>query len=788
MAFTATGLGVQSSAGPASSLVVSSVSAVVGAVLVVSVAAANSGTSGAAVTATCTDSAGNTYTKRVETNNTAGVSDDGITLFVFTTVVTSALSSGSVTVSFSPSSAQGCAMTVRRYIPGTGRTASFVSAGAGSTGNGTTPSITSGSIATGEMIIGFLATEANGTVTDDADTTNGSWSAKYEQGVSGAKIASQDKTVSASAAQTFNPTLSGAADYATNYIIISDVGTPGEIYWEPLPTNSTTSSAASLALTSVSAPVGSVLYVAVSANNSGTNGAACTTTCADDSAESGTANTWTQQTQVNNDPGAADAGITLTIFTSILTRALVADTITVSFSPNTTCVTITGEKGILDSGTASVVTVGAGATGTGTTPSITSGSITSGDIIIGAVAAETNGSITADADTSDGTWSTQISVTADTGTAGTSTRLVTQRKKVTATATQTYNPTIGVSRDWATNYIVVRGASTAKTIATDAGSYAVTGTDANLEFGRRAGAAAGSYAVTGTAATLRRGFPVLAAAGSYAVTGQTASFLRTWRVSAASGSYSISGQAATLSKSGATYSLTAAAGSYLVSGQVAALYRTVDVVGASGSYVVTGTDATLTIDATNPVLGAGAGSYSVGGQAASLKLGRRIAANSNSYAVSGQAAGFRWTRAVVADAGSYSVAGSDATLSASGEVSQSFTSAGRRSGTSYAYRTLTEIRRDKLRELKRIAKRAQKKVEQALEAPSEASEFSGLRSLVQTQVADSVPARAPWVTPAMLESMVASIVQYQRSEMERAYQLRLEQEDEEDIEILLLVA
>ncbi len=224
MAFTLSNLRTQTSTGPASSLAAATVTASVGDLLVVAVAAANSGSSGAAVTATCADSAGNTYTKRIETNNTAGVADDGITLFVFTTVLTVALSSGTVTVSFSPDCAQGCAMLVKRYRPASGEIASFVGVGAGATGSSATPSITATSVNNGDMIVGAIAEEAATTITDDTDTSNGSWSAKYEasvgSGATAAHVLIQDKAVSATAGQTFNPTTSAAHDFAINYLII----------------------------------------------------------------------------------------------------------------------------------------------------------------------------------------------------------------------------------------------------------------------------------------------------------------------------------------------------------------------------------------------------------------------------------------------------------------------------------------------------------------------------------------------------------------------------------------
>jgi hypothetical protein len=90
--------------------------------------------------------------------------------------------------------------------------------------------------------------------------------------------------------------------------------------------------------------------------------------------------------------------------------------------------------------------------GTAANPTHTTGSITSGDIVIAALGIEASAAITADTDTSNGTWS---SAQAATGGATTSAQQIhTQYKVVTGTATQTYNVTIGAN-DWALSCVVL---------------------------------------------------------------------------------------------------------------------------------------------------------------------------------------------------------------------------------------------------------------------------------------------------------------------------------------------
>lgn len=248
------------------------------------------------------------------------------------------------------------------------------------------------------------------------------------------------------------------------------------------------------------------------------------------------------------------------------------------------------------------------------------------------------------------------------------------------------------------------------TMTADAGSYAVTGTAASLEFGGVVAADAASYTVTGTAANLEHHSVVNAEAGTYTVTGADAGLTAAVSMAADGASYTVTGASASLeygpaidAEAGAytvtgadvtlTYSagydLAADAGSYTITGTDANFDLIVlgdpgvytitgsdatltytaghDITADAGSYTVTGSDATLTYGASYSVA-ADAGSYAVTGSDASLKLGAAIDAGAGSYTVTGADASLLASLVMAANGGAYTVTGADATLTVSGEV------------------------------------------------------------------------------------------------------------------------
>ena len=193
--------------------------------------------------------------------------------------------------------------------------------------------------------------------------------------------------------------------------------------------------------------VGDMVVIAIASDNAGSSGsAACITTA------SGTGfGSFTKRNNVVYDNGAAAAGAEIAYFWAICsTDRASTDTVTINFSPNTTskcCLvwnvhsTDAAQYPHTAIGNGSVS--GAGAT-TGT-PTLTSGAtnVGVGAVTFGAISAETNATVTLDGDTTNGSWSAQLTQVANTGTVATSMRAAGQYKIQTTTdSQQTYNPTL----------------------------------------------------------------------------------------------------------------------------------------------------------------------------------------------------------------------------------------------------------------------------------------------------------------------------------------------------------
>lgn len=228
MAVTWTSLGTFSDPGPSGSVILSNVSAPIGAFLWVAIAIANSGSSGVAVSTTSSDNAtggSNTWVQATKINRTPGsVANDGVTMAIFYSILVRALVSKTITVALSPSSGQGVTIVGEKAEPDAGEVPSFIGAGAGASGASNAPSITTGSLAVDDVVIGVLGIFSNATVTGDADTTNGSWSSQIgvtNLGANFRQVRAQRKTVTGAGTQTYNPTIGSSQQYAMNYITMN---------------------------------------------------------------------------------------------------------------------------------------------------------------------------------------------------------------------------------------------------------------------------------------------------------------------------------------------------------------------------------------------------------------------------------------------------------------------------------------------------------------------------------------------------------------------------------------
>jgi hypothetical protein len=163
-------------------------------------------------------------------------------------------------------------------------------------------------------------------------------------------------------------------------------------------------------------------------------------------------NTWTLQQNALIDPGAASAGQAGAIFTTPQDGGALTTgtTITVTFDTATTAKTWTMKEITAASGKMpSYVTGNVGTSGTGTTsPTITTGTIPVGDVVIGSLFLEagTTESITADADSTNGSWSTQQTAQIGSTTSG-SCNASQGKVQTTTPSTQTYNPTLSILGD-----------------------------------------------------------------------------------------------------------------------------------------------------------------------------------------------------------------------------------------------------------------------------------------------------------------------------------------------------
>jgi hypothetical protein len=195
-------------------------------------------------------------------------------------------------------------------------------------------------------------------------------------------------------------------------------------------------------------------------------------------------------------------------------------------------------------------------------------------------------------------------------------------------------------------------------IAADPAAYAVSGAAVDLELGREVIADPGSYSVAGSAADLEYGREVVADPAAYAVAGQDASLEYGFRIAADPASYAVTGADVTLTYL-AVAKIAADPGSYAVTGTDVALEYGFRVAADPGAYAVTG--ALVDLELGRRVV-ADPAAYAVTGADVALEYGRRIAADAGAYAVSGADVALRSTRVVVIDAGAYVVAGSDVSL------------------------------------------------------------------------------------------------------------------------------
>lgn len=256
-------------------------------------------------------------------------------------------------------------------------------------------------------------------------------------------------------------------------------------------TNGTGSSTAGVAATAtITASVGDTLIV-VAGSDDRASAEAMSATAVTDSA----GNTWSRLGSSQDTDATANSNCALAIYGTTVTNALTGGTVTL-----TPVSTVPVKDFTLYRFTGLSLTIrglNSGA-GTGTTPAaLATSAPLNGDLVIAAIATEgpTSDSFTGDSDTTNGSWS---AVATDGTTGGTATGNIairSQYKIVNADGTQTFNKTLGTSRDYQ-QLIICLAPTPPPTAAGSPPRYVATyGYRTSVGVGRATASVVDSYAI-----------------------------------------------------------------------------------------------------------------------------------------------------------------------------------------------------------------------------------------------------------------------------------------------------
>jgi hypothetical protein len=206
--------------------------------LVAIVACSNDGHNGISPFSALSDSGSNTWTTRAHATYDPGAAGDGCTIVVGTAIVTNALTSGTVTATFSVETDQS-AIQVYRVRPGTGETVSFVTSGTAGGSNATAHKTSTISVTSGDIMFGVASVETDESLTGDSDTSNGSWSAVVnttaDAGTDDDSITcvSQYKITTGTGNQQWEGTSATARDSRTAHVVLRSSVQPDSIEADP---------------------------------------------------------------------------------------------------------------------------------------------------------------------------------------------------------------------------------------------------------------------------------------------------------------------------------------------------------------------------------------------------------------------------------------------------------------------------------------------------------------------------------------------------------------------------
>jgi hypothetical protein len=163
-----------------------------------------------------TDSLGNIWTViDSQTNSAGGVANDGVTLMTFYCYPKRGLTTAdTITITYTVTTVAR-AWTLTEVTCAAGKYVLNIGNGGNATGNSTAPSASNpGANVIGDIVMGCAGGQDNNAITADSDVTGGSWSTQQTSGVgvgaAGMEIASQNKVVTATTAQTYNLTITSA--------------------------------------------------------------------------------------------------------------------------------------------------------------------------------------------------------------------------------------------------------------------------------------------------------------------------------------------------------------------------------------------------------------------------------------------------------------------------------------------------------------------------------------------------------------------------------------------------
>lgn len=204
-----------------------------GALAVLCIAADNSSTGGSTNNiSSVTDSLGNLWRARQLPIFDNGSASAGVQGGIFTTDQSAGTLQTGTTVTVSFGAATVAKTWTLMEVTAAAGSQALVLTGANATGQAgvPAPTVTTGTIEVGDMVIAMVAMEAGTTqtLTSDADTTNGTWSAAQYNEIgsttSGSAIGSQRKVQTTTAStQTFNPTLGLPCDLICSWISVREI-------------------------------------------------------------------------------------------------------------------------------------------------------------------------------------------------------------------------------------------------------------------------------------------------------------------------------------------------------------------------------------------------------------------------------------------------------------------------------------------------------------------------------------------------------------------------------------